>query len=96
MNNIIECQVLNYLLNTRDSSFITENNLSEDYFPNYKEEFSYIKDHINKFGTIPDKSTFLSEFFQFDVLSVSEDKKYLLDELYSNRKTRYVISTFNE
>lgn len=96
MNNIIECQVINYLLNTRDSSFITENNISEDYFPNYKKEFAYIKDHINKFGIIPDKSTFLSEFIQFDVLNVSEDKRYLLNELYSNRKTRYVISSFNE
>ena len=45
---MIEEQVINYILNTKDSSIITLNRLDDSYFPNYKKEWNYILDHLQK------------------------------------------------
>ena len=34
-------QVINYILETKDSSLITLNNLNEEYFSDYKNEFNF-------------------------------------------------------
>ena len=40
--------ILNKVLNTRDLSIITLNNLTEKYFFNYKAEFLFIVNHYQK------------------------------------------------
>ena len=92
---MIQLQVLNKILKSKDASFITENNLSEDYFSDYKEEFLFIKNHISSYGKVPDIETFLIKFKTFDVIDVSEDNSYLLSELIKDRNTRFLVNTFN-
>lgn len=93
---MIQCQALNFILNSKDSSFITFNNLTEEFFSDYKEEFSYIKEHLDSYGNIPDKETFVAKFPSFDVIEVQETPQYLIDSLYEDRNKRMVAKTFNK
>lgn len=93
---MIQLQVLNKLLDSKDSSFLTLNNITSDYFSDYKDEFNFIKDHIDKYGKIPDKETFVSKFPNFDIIQVNEDNNYLIDELYNDKNMRMLAVTFNK
>lgn len=92
---MIQLQFLNRVLDTQDSSLIVINNLTEEYFSDYLGEFRYIKTHLETYGNVPDKASFLSKFPNFDVLSVTETDSYLIDELYQDRNKRFLAKTFN-
>lgn len=92
---MIQLQFLNRVLDTQDSSLLVINNLTEEYFSDYLGEFKYIKTHLDTYGNIPDKASFLSKFPNFDVLSVTETDSYLIDELYQDRNKRFLAKTFN-
>lgn len=93
---MIQLQFLNRILDTKDPSLIVINNLTEDYFCDYLGEFRYIKTHLDTYGNVPDKESFLNKFPDFDVLSVTETDTYLIDELYQDRNKRFLAKTFNE
>lgn len=93
---MIQLQVINFLLETKNSSIIFDNNLDDKFFSDYKEEFNYIKEHLNKYGQIPDKETFLGKFPDFDIIQVEETPKYLIDALYSDYNQRFLASNFNK
>ena len=81
---MIQCQVINYVLNTGDTSLFLFNNIGSEYFSDYPNEFYFIKKHIDEYGKVPDKVTFLNKFPEFDVLEVNESPTYLINELYSD------------
>lgn len=93
---MIQIQALNYILDSKDSSIITLNNLSDEFFSDYKKEFNYIKDHIEKYHNVPDKESFLANFPDFDLIKVNESANYIIDELYNDRNTRLMADTFNK
>ena len=93
---MIQLQVLNYILQKNDSSLITLNNLNQEYFSEYKDEFNFIKDHIDKYDQVPDLPTFLNKFNHFEVIEVNENTGYLLSELTKDKNTRYMAMTFNK
>ncbi len=76
---MIDLQILNVLLNTKDYSIISNNNLTVEYFPKYKDEFTYIEEHYKKYGIIPDKETFVDRFPNFNFIDVQDSSKYLID-----------------
>ena len=90
-----QLQVLNKILQTKDFSLVELNNLTEDFFFNYKAEFNYIKNHYEKYGTIPDKLTFLGVFPDFDIIEVAEPDNYLIEELYKDYNASYMATRFN-
>lgn len=93
---MIQEQVLNYILNTKDSSLIILNRLDDSFFPNYKNEWNYIVNHFNTYGVIPDKESFLNSFPDFDLINVNEPLQYLVDELYKEHQSNQLASTFNK
>ena len=93
---IIQAQVLNKMIANNDTSLLVGNNLDEDYFSDYKEEFKFIKEHFNTYGRLPDLATFVSKFPDFDVLQVDEPNNYLVDELVKDKNTRLLASIFNK
>ena len=93
---MIQLQLINYLLNTRDSSLLLVNNLDKSFFSDYIDEYEYIVDHLKNYGNIPDKASFLSKFPNFDVIEVNETPEYLIDELYDDKNTRALASIFND
>ena len=93
---IIQLQVLNKILHTKDKSIISLNHLTDDYFSDYKDEFKYIKLHLDKYGNVPDIETFVSVFKDFEVFDVNESTQYLVEELIKDKNTRYLAVNFNK
>ena len=93
---MIQLQYLNRILDSGDTSLILLNNLDESFFSDYREEFNFIKNHIDTYNRVPDKVTFLSKFDKFDIIDVKENNNYLLDALYEDKNKRLLASTFNK
>lgn len=92
---MIQLQVLNAILDRKDSTFISLNNITEEFFSDYKQEFEFINNHIQKYGVCPDKETFLTSFPNFDLIRVDEPNDYLVDELFDDRNKRALARVFN-
>lgn len=92
---MIQLQVLNHIISKKDSSMILLNNLTEDYFSDYRDEFRFIKNHIDYYNKVPDLETFVNKFKDFDVIDVTEPTSYLLSELLKDKNERYLATTFN-
>lgn len=93
---MIQLQMLNRILQSKNTALVTVNNLTSDYFSEYKDEFNFIKNHLDQYGNIPDLETFLSRFNNFDIIEVKESDNYLIDALYENRNQRELASVFNK
>lgn len=78
---MVQLQILNRVLETKDISILVNNNLTEDYFIEYPDEYSFIKQHYENYKTVPDIETFLSNFQDFEVLTVNESERYLVDTI---------------
>lgn len=78
---MIEVQVLCACLERKDFSFLRLNDIDEQYFPNYREEYKFIENHVNKFGNVPDKATFIDKFKEFTFEEVYETTNYLVDKI---------------
>lgn len=92
---MIQLQVLNWLIETQNSSILQLNNITDEFFDEYKDEFNFIVDHLKEYGNIPDKITFLDKFPNFDIIEVNESPDYLVDKLYDDRNTKQLASIFN-
>ena len=88
-------QVLNKILQTKDYSFITLNNLTAAHFFNYKAEYEFIKAHYEAYHIVPDRLTFLNSFPDFIIQDVNEPNNYLVEQLYNDYNQSYLASRFN-
>ena len=93
---MIQLQMLNRILQTKNTSLITVNNLTDEYFSEYRKEFQFIKNHLDTYGNVPDMETFLNRFNDFDVITVNENDNYLIDALYEDRNQRELATIFNK
>lgn len=93
---IVQLQILNYILSSKDFSFIIQNNIDAYYFPNFKSEFTFILNHYKKYNQTPDLTSFLNVFPDFEVIEVTENLNYLLSELFKEKSEGFIISTFNK
>src|SRR5574344_968157 len=92
---MIQLQNINFILSNHDISYLTTNNIGKEYFSDYGNEFSFIKDHYDQYGTVPDTPTFLAKFPNFDIITVNENKRYLVDGLIEDYNKRNLASIFN-
>lgn len=88
-------QVINKILQNKDYSFITLNNLTAEYFFNYTAEYEFIKAHYDAYHTVPDRLTFLNSFPEFSIQDVNEPDNYLIEQLYNDYNQSYLASRFN-
>jgi len=93
---ITQIQTLNYLLSRGDSSLLTTRGLSLDHFPQLRNEFKFILNHFNKYNQLPDMSTFLKTFPDFEVIEVNESIDYLISELNKEKTETNIIELVNK
>lgn len=96
---MVDLQILNLILDKKDYSIINLNNLNSDYFPSYRPEFEFIKNHYEKYKQVPDKETFINQFPDFKFFNVTESEKYLIDgiqEEYLYNLTVPIIQKMDE
>lgn len=78
---MVELQCLCYILAKKNISILIDNGITEEYFPEYKDEYDFIINHLNEYGQVPDTETFLANFNDFELVEVSESPRYLIDTL---------------
>lgn len=88
-------QIINKILQTKDYSFITLNNLTAEHFFNYKAEYEFLKTHYDTYHVVPDRLTFLNNFPDFVIQDVNEPDNYLIEQLYNDYNQSYLASRFN-
>lgn len=77
---MVALQIISKILATKDCSILEKNMLTKEYFVEYQDEIQFILDHVNEYGTVPDKATFLSKF-DMDLVDVEESDRYLVDTI---------------
>lgn len=81
---MIELQCINKCLSESKFQFLLNNGINEDYFTLYKEEFIFIKNHFQQYHNVPDRTTFLSKFPDFNLHQIRESDEYIIDKLREN------------
>ena len=91
---MISLQVLNKVLQKQQINLISDNELSQEYFVGYEEEYIFVTEHYEQYKKVPDKETFLAAFPEFELFDVTETDSYLIDKIseeYMYYKTVPVI-----
>ena len=89
---MIQLQFLNWLIQSGDYSLLVINNITDEFFSDYKNEFNFIKEHLDNYGCIPDKT----KFPDFDLIEIHESSDYLIDALFEDKDKRFLATTFNK
>lgn len=92
---LTQLQLINRIINKKDVNTLMSRGLTQEYFPQYKAEFEFLVNHYNTYNQIPDLTSFLKVFPNFEVLEVDESIDYLLNELYRERNEKVLAKTFN-
>ena len=78
---MVQLQLLNKVLATKDITLLTDNNITKEYFTEYSEEYDFVYEHYNTYKQVPDVESLLSKFPEFNVLDVSESDLYLVNTI---------------
>lgn len=78
---MVVLQLLSKVLATHNISIIEDNSLTIDFFTGYENEYNYIMTHNQTYGNVPDESTFIAEFPEFEIVEVTESDAYLVDKI---------------
>lgn len=78
---MVQLQIISKIINTKNFSIVEDNLLTEEYFVGYEDEFNFIKNHVDKYGAVPDEATFIAKFPDFEVVECTESDKYLVDTI---------------
>ena len=78
---MVALQIISKILSTKSMDIVELNLLTSDYFVGYEDEFNFLVDHTKKYGSVPDKATFLSKFPDIELVDVTESDRYLVDTI---------------
>lgn len=93
---MIEQSLICKLLDATDLEMLHSNGVKADMFLTSRDEVDFIVNHYNTYKQMPDKLTFLSEFKDFQMLTVDESTDYLvykLKEAYTYTKLAPIIQS---
>lgn len=79
--SVAEYQLLNKVLTDKDFSFIADNSLTKENFPQAQEEFTYLVDFYEQYKSVPDKEKFTSVFPKFEYFTVSQSIQSIVDDI---------------
>lgn len=93
----IELQMISKILTTdNEKELDTLLSYDESYYSLYPEQIKFIFAHRDKYNRVPDPFTFLSEFPDFDIITVSESLEYLEAGIKENKQYILLMNTFNK
>ncbi|MEG1565822.1 MAG: DnaB-like helicase C-terminal domain-containing protein [Bacilli bacterium] len=93
---MIEVQCICACLERKDFSFLRLNDIDEKYFPNYRDEYKFIEEHVNKYGNVPDQATFIEKFREFPFETVAETSNYLIDKIREEETYNFTVRFLND
>jgi KaiC/GvpD/RAD55 family RecA-like ATPase len=92
---IAQFQIINKVLQNKDYSFITLNNLTAEHFYAYPAEYEFIKAHYANYHVVPDRLTFVQHFPEFTIQDVNEPDNYLIEQLFNDYNQSYLATRLN-
>ena len=97
MINSIELQMISKILTSEDSQEL-ERLCAYDtsFYSILDEQISFILDHKEKTGKVPDVFTFQARFDDFTLVEVNEPLEYLESEIKKNKQRILFIQTYNK
>ena len=78
---MVALQILCKCMASGNIDIIEDNQLTEEYFTEYIDEFNFIVNHYKEYGNTPDTSTFLSKFPEDEIVEVNESDRYLIETI---------------
>jgi len=78
---MVALQILCKCLATGNIDIIEDNQLTQEHFNGYEDEFNFVVDHFKEYGNTPDKATFLSKFPDDELVEVTESDRYLVETI---------------
>lgn len=93
---MIELQCLNNILEENNLIEYLEQGINDEYFGNYTKEFDFIRTHYTEYNKTPDKGTFIAQFPDFDIISVQEPTKYLIENLKEQHLYNESVTLFQQ
>lgn len=78
---MVEEQIINRVLASKDISWLTNAGITISDFNVRKDEMGFIYDFSKAYKEIPDKETFIDKFSEFPILSVTDSEASLIDRL---------------
>ncbi len=93
---MVQLQILNKVLLSKDISLIRNNDITSDMFaPPYNNYCDFILNHFEQYGNVPDKETFLSKFPDFQLVQVTESNNALLDLFFEEQLYNELVRVVN-
>lgn len=78
---MVALQLISKVLQTGSIDILKDNNITDEFFPEYEDEIKYIFEHFEKYGNVPDRATFQSEFPDIELVQVTESDRYLIEKI---------------
>lgn len=93
---MVELQILSRVIKDKNMSILNLNGITPDYFITYLDEYNYLVKHVEQYGNVPDKETFLSKFPNFALVDVTEPDKYLVDTFHEEHLYSMTVPVINK
>ena len=78
---MVALQILCKCIASGNIDIIQNNQLTEEFFSGYEDEYNFIVSHYKEYGNVPDTATFISKFPDDDIIEVAESDNYLVDTI---------------
>lgn len=78
---MVSLQILSKCIAVGNINIIEDNQLTEEYFVGYEDEYNTVVNHFKEYGNTPDKVTFLSKFPDIKLVEVTESDRYLVETI---------------
>lgn len=93
---MVEYQFINFMLQNKSISIMQRNRIASDFFLACKDQVEYLLEHYKDYGIVPDEHTFLAEFPDWEIFTVSEPEKYLVDTMREQRLFNKIVPIIKE
>lgn len=78
---MIQLQAINNILNCNNLNDYLDAHIERKHFLDYSLHYDFILEHYNKYDKVPDLTTFLMKFDDFEVVEVYEPTQYIINAL---------------
>ena len=93
---MIELQCLNNIIEQNNIAEYLESGINSQYFTDNKDQWNFILEHYKTYNKVPDLSTLLSMYPDFEVFQVAEPARYLIDKLKEEHLYEFSVELFRQ